>query len=182
MATNMNISGSLIVGGGVQLSNLTGQKVLVTDSSKNIAESDIDTSVLSYLEGASSNLQEQIEKNYSRMYDTTDININKMNSLEDIFNTMKANKVFFSHIGGTNGKIFDQIVEEIASNRQGASAAVCYGELLVIKTDSTGMFIYFERLDKAAEGNTSAIFFKMYSILGDHGFDSKWKKITTTDV
>ena len=41
MATNMKISGSLTVGGGVKLSNITGGKVLVSDSNKNIKESSL---------------------------------------------------------------------------------------------------------------------------------------------
>ena len=115
------------------------------------------------------------------MYDNIDINITKLKSLEELYNTLAVNKVFFAHVGDGNA-IFNQLQEEIASGRQQPSAAVCYGELLVLKTDATCMFIYFERLDGEPQYNTSQIFFKMYSILGNHNFDTKWKRITTTDV
>lgn len=60
MAINLNISGSLTVGGGVQLSNLTASRVLVTDGSKNIAASAVTSTELGYLDGVSSNIQTQL--------------------------------------------------------------------------------------------------------------------------
>lgn len=44
----------------MQLSNLTGQKVLVSDSSKNIIESTVTSTELGYLDGITSNIQTQL--------------------------------------------------------------------------------------------------------------------------
>ena len=60
MATNLSISGKLTVGGGVNLTSLTASRVLVTDSSKNIISSAITSTELGYLDGASSNIQTQL--------------------------------------------------------------------------------------------------------------------------
>ena len=60
MATNLSISGKLTVGGGVNLTSLTASRVLVTDSSKNIISSAVTSTELGYLDGASSNIQTQL--------------------------------------------------------------------------------------------------------------------------
>ena len=175
MATNLNISGSLTVGGGVQLSNLTGSKVLISDSDKNIIESFIDANTLSYLSGCTGNIQNRID---IRMPITTtnEYSFDKNTfTMEDIANNLIDGWMFSHHIGNTDNTAIEQEIH----NDIGSGSI---GDLFAYRMKGINItyFCFWKRYESGFD-----IFCRMYvnfdTSTSENGFKA-WRKLTLTTI
>ena len=192
MATNLNISGTLTVGGvklnGIKLAGESPERVLLIDSNKNVITSTIALNELETLENAVAIGNGSLFDTWTYFLNnvfgkmTTDINVTSKygftpfeltaeTELKDFTTDLPAGTIYYCHVGANQTTLYNQIGEQIIES---------VGELLVLRSSlgNHTMFIYIRR----APNWITEVYFTCHTTVENRGFDRNWKKFTTTDV
>ena len=182
MATNLNISGTLTVGGGVKLSNASGEKVLTTDSDKNIVESAVNIGNLECLKNVITTNVSNYMGFINTSFDTerlfsdyigpggTSSNI----TLYDIFARLPVKCMFIEHIGDNMPQFVQEIREYITNG---------YGDFVMLKlNESSAVIIAFIRYNDTLPTQGSDIYWRYYVNSDDRGWDAYWHRVDRIDI
>ena len=158
------------MGGGVQLNNLTGNKILTTDSDKNIIASTIESTVLNYLDGLKTNIQSYMNTHWIESMSRIDYGIVETDTFENIKDKLMQYDSIFTYAWISSNTTYGQ---ELSSD---IGLGQLYGHMFIFKTRDN-QTLYFVLVSYTA----SYIFFRTYSITNSFGW-SNWKRIQTNDT
>lgn len=142
----------------------------MSDADKNIISSTIESTVLSYLDGLTTNIQSYINSHWIESMSRMDYGIVETDTFEDIKDKLMEYDSIFTYAWISSNTTYGQ---ELSSD---IGLGQLYGHMFIFKTRDN-QTLYFVLVSYTA----SYIFLRTYSITSSYGW-SNWKRITMTDI